>query len=461
MATTRTVSPYWAVGCIVAFLHLTLFVRDTQVIDGFFRADRASQRFHALQRVIEGGHENYAAFIAALVRNGIIGDYGLHAVFYSLGGPLAVIAFQVLLGIGAALCVVYIGSRAFSSKNMALAAGLLYGVLPQSLAFPHQLLTESIANPFLIFGTAGLLHALENPRARNWFLAGLAMGIAALIRPALMLLPLIAAALLIGLRGGRAYSGKAAIVAVSGLAPFVLWCMFMLVQVGKFGPGESTQDLGLNFSQSTAKVLLSEGLAPADGKAPDWLPQRLTLGQYLGYVINHPKGFANLYFKNIFVMLSDSGIGRLYVDLLGNGAQERLALQDPSVGWRAELTNHGPLAMLRAGWRLAPGTILAGVLGALGFAMVNLGALIAYVVLLRGNSLLRNTLGPLQQRWCLAFLLATPIYVLATSEVVAYAPSRLRSQGEFAWAILACFGWAIVRQWRRRVIDFKAAADAA
>jgi hypothetical protein len=55
---------------------------------------------------------------------------------------------------------------------------------------------------------------------------------------------------------------------------------------------------------------------------------------------------------------------------------------------------------------------------------------------------LRSSAGSLQQRWCLAFLLVIPIYVVATSQVVAYAPSRLRSQGEFAWAILACFGWA-------------------
>jgi hypothetical protein len=95
---------------------------------------------------------------------------------------------------------------------------------------------------------------------------------------------------------------------------------------------------------------------------------------------------------------------------------------------------------------LAPGTILAGVVGALGFALVNFGTVVAYVVLLRRGSILRSSARCLQERWCIAYLLVIPLYVLATSQVVAYAPSRLRSQGEFAWAILACFGWACARR---------------
>lgn len=461
MARARTVaSPYWIVGSTVAILQFALFVLDIGAGDGFLRADRASQRFHAIRNLIDAG-DGYTAFVGCLVKQGSIGDYAIHAAFYWIGGPPAVIVFQVLLAIGAALCVTYISWRAFLSKNLAIAGGLLYGLLPQSLAFPHQLLTEAISNPMVIFGTAGLVRALEPPaRTRVWLLSGLAMGIGALVRPALILLPLVAAALAAFLDRERAPAWKSGLFALSGLAPFVLWCAFMFAHVGKFGPGESTQDLGLNLSQSTAKVLSSEGAAPADGRAPDLLPTRLTLGEYLHYVRKYPGGFANLYLKNTLVMVMDSGIGRLYVDLLGFGAGERIKMQDPSIGWRAQLTNHGPLAMLRQGWKLAPGTIVAGVLGALGFALINMGTLVAYGVLLRRNSLLRSP-GLLQRRWCLAFLLALPVYVLVTSQVVAYAPSRLRSQGEFAWALLACFGWACVRRYLRRAVgsDTEPAAE--
>jgi hypothetical protein len=165
----------------------------------------------------------------------------------------------------------------------------------------------------------------------------------------------------------------------------------------------------------------------------------------------YPKGFANLYFKNILVMVADSGIGRLYVDLLGFGADERLQFQDPALGWRAQLTNHGPLAMLEHGWETAPGTIVAGISGAIGFALVNIGMVAAYAVLLRRRSFLGGPAAALPQRWCAAVLLVIPLYVLATSQVVAYAPSRLRSQGEFAVAILACLGWAgLYTAWRHR-----------
>jgi 4-amino-4-deoxy-L-arabinose transferase-like glycosyltransferase len=440
---------YWIVGIAVGLVHCLLFLHDLVDGAGFFRADRAPQRFHAMRNLL--GADDGAAFLASLVKQGNIGDYGIHAFFYALGGPPAVIAFQILLAVVAALCVTYIAWRTFPSKNIAVAAGLLYGFLPQTLAFPHQLLSESIANPCIIFGMAGILRAMQKPRRfAGWCLSGLAMGIGALVRPALILLPIVAAGLWVALDSDRLRWPKATILAVSGLAPLMLWSLFMFSQVGKFGPGESNQDLGLNFSQSTAKVLLSEGAAPADGSVPDWLPKRLTFGEYFHYVGMYPTGFANLYFKNILVMLADSGIGRLSVDLLGFGAEERLRLQDPARGWRAQLTNHGPLAMLENGWQTAPATISAGVLGAIGFALVNVGMVAGYVVLLRRRSFLGGPAAALPQRWSAAVLLTLPIYVLATSQVVAYAPSRLRSQGEFAVAILACLGWvSLTAAWRR------------
>lgn len=435
----------------VGLAHVLLSLHDFADGAGFFRADRAAQRFHAIRNLLASVDDS-AAFLACLVKQGNIGDYGIHAFFYWLGGPAAVIAFQVLLAVAAALAVTYIAWRTFASKHIAVASGLLYGMLPQTLAFPHQLLSEAISNPFIIFGVAAVLHAMQTPRRwAGWCLAGVAMGIGAMVRPALILLPLVAAGLWIWLDRDRQYWSRAAAFAVCGLAPLMLWSLFMFSQVGKFGPGESNQDLGLNFSQSTAKVLLSEGVAPADGRVPDWLPKRLTFGEYFHYLREYPTGFANLYFKNTLVMVADSGIGRLYVDLLGFGADERLRFQDPALGWRAQLTNHGPLAMLRNGWRTAPGTIVAGVLGAIGYALINIGMVTAYWVLLRDRCRLGGPAAPLPQRWSAALLLAVPLYVLATSQVVAYAPSRLRSQGEFAVAILACLGWAaLCTAWHRR-----------
>ena len=433
---------YWVVGAVAAAAHLVLFLLDMVSPDGFLRADRARFRLHAIEHLLDA-RLDHQRFIACLVDQGNIGDYGIHAIFYGLGGPLAVIAAQITLALAAVLCVTYISWRVFGTEKLAIAGGLLYSLLPQSVAFPHQLLSEALSNPFLIFATAGVAHALERPvRIASWCLAGLCFGVAALVRPALVLLPLIAAGLLLVLDRARARPGQLGALVAAGFAPFMLWSTFMFAHTGSFGPGESKQDLGVNFAQSTGKVLLSEGRAPANGSTPQWLPQRLTLSEYLGYVWMYPGGFANLYLKNTVVMLTDSGIGHLYVDVLGFGASHRVELQDPGTGWRAQLTNTGPWAMLRALWRVAPGTMLAGLLGGVGFALVNAGLLAAYVVLLRSNSLLRSPANSLQLRWCLAFLLVVPVYVIVTSQVVSYAPSRLRSQAEFAWAILACYGWA-------------------
>jgi 4-amino-4-deoxy-L-arabinose transferase-like glycosyltransferase len=441
---------YWLVGGVVALVHAALFALDVRSPEAFFRADRAAQRFDAIQS-LTASTDSYQSFIDALVRLGNIGDYGIHAALYATCGRLGVIAFQVLLAIAASVLVVYISRRVWNSSAVAVCAGLTYGLLPQSIAFPHQLLSEAISNPFLIFGTAGFLGALQSPACTSrWCASGLFFGIAGLVRPALILLPLVATLLLLITNRRRVRTSAIAVYLVSGFVLFVSWGVFILAHTGHFGPGKSNQDLGLNLSDSTRKVLLAEGVGPQDGTAPEWLPPRLTLPEYLRYVRQYPRGFANLYATNVFAMIADSGIGRLYVDVLGFGADARLQLQDPVTGWRAQLTNHGVVAMLKTGWRVAPGTITAGLLGALAFALINIGLLVAYFTLLRRGSPLWASQEEGVRRWCLSFLLILPLYVIATSQVVAYAPSRLRSQGEFAWAILACIGWAAIHRYATR-----------
>jgi 4-amino-4-deoxy-L-arabinose transferase-like glycosyltransferase len=326
-------------------------------------------------------------------------------------------------------------------------------LLPQSVAFPHQLLSESISNPMIVFGTAAFVRALESPRRlSSWLLSGLCFGLGGIVRPALSLLPILALGLLAITDRRVALSRVGPAFFAASLVLILGWCLFMFQQTGRFGLGESGQDLGLNFSDSVTKVLLDEGVGPPDGSRPEWLPVRITAAEYFGYMQRYPMGFLNLYSKNVFVMVADSGIGRLYVDLLGFGAEARIRLQHPADGWRAQLNNHGVIAMLKHGFTVAPGTIVAGVVGALAFALVNLGVLASYAAVARSGVRLwkRDSGTSLAQRWCLAYLLIVPLYVVMTSQVVAHAPSRHRSQGEFAWAILACVGWFALRHWRAR-----------
>jgi hypothetical protein len=443
---------YRVVGGVLALLHLGLVIFDVFNADGFMRADRADQRITAMERFLAALGDG-DRLLAVMVRQGNFFDYGIHALLYGAVGRIGLIAFQIALAIAAALSVVYIVERVFRSGRLALAAGLLYGLLPQSIAFPHQLLSESISNPMIVLGTAAFIRALESPRRLSgWLLSGLCFGVGGIVRPALCLLPILALMLLaIGDRRFALSRSGSAFIAAS----FVLmlgWCLFMFQQTGRFGLGESGQDLGLNFADSVSKVLLDEGVGPPDGSRPEWLPMRISTAEYFAYMRQYPVGFVNLYSKNVFVMVADSGIGRLYVDLLGFGAEARIRLQDPVLGWRAQLNNHGVLAMLRQGFSVAPGTIIAGVVGALAFALINLGVLAAYVAVVRAGTAIwkRDGGATLAQRWCLAYLLILPLYVVMTSQVVAHAPSRHRSQVEFAWAILACVGWFALRHWRAR-----------
>jgi 4-amino-4-deoxy-L-arabinose transferase-like glycosyltransferase len=442
---------YWSAALLVGSLHLILLWLDWSDGAGFFRADRVPQRLANILALIERPPDGPESLASVLASRGNIGDYGFHAVLMAISGRMGVTVVQVLLALASVFCVVNIALRASGSPRVALASGLLYGLLPQSLAFPHQLLSEAFSNPLLIFGVAAFGAALQKGSLlRTWVISGLCFGLAGLVRPALLPLPVLAVLLLAIVERvhWRRVAGRAGGFMVASAAPFVLWSLFMLVQTGHFGLGESNQDLGLNLSQSTAKVLLTEGVGGPDGSAPAWLPARLTLPEYATYVVTYPAGFLNLYTKNFLVMIADSGIGRLYVDLLGNGAEARAALQDPVTGWRAQLTNHGVMAMLSRGFETAPGTIVAGLLGAALFAAVTFGMVAGYVAMLSPGSPLRSNARQSAVRWTHALLLVLPLYVLCTSQVVAYAPSRLRSQSEFAWAILACIGWVFLRRLR-------------
>src|SRR4051812_7849415 len=327
-------------------LHAGLFAYDLAHPDRFLMADRAGERMDVI-RAFQGSAD-WAGFVGS---HGIPGDWLPHAILYAAGGPFFVIAIQIALVLLSIVWVRDLAERAGLGARCAFAAALLYGLLPQTLVFPHQLATEALFDPLVVLSFRLAVGAGS----------GLAIGAATLIRPITIAWPLIVAAVSSGISTTKRFGYVA-----GALAPVLAWMLFVLAMTGEFSLGRSGHDLGHNLyerMQRTAAAL------PASER-PEPRPSGQTtarLGEYLAFVASHPVA-AGLHSARDFATLGvKSGIERLALDYVDAFPQTRLSLQDSSDGWRARVEQQGFLHAFAAMAVSQPGVILVSGLGALLF----------------------------------------------------------------------------------------------
>lgn len=407
-------------------VHLALLAHDAAHLERFVRADRAEQRMGVIESFVavlrDGG--SIRDFLAG---HGVPGDWLPQALLYAAGGPLFVIAVQVALALASIAWVHEIAKRVLPERA-ALAATLVYALLPHSLALPHQLTTEAIFVPLIIlsfriaFGPA----------------SGLALGAAALIRPVIVLWPAVCAPRTLG------GWGRSAGYLAAALGPLFAWALFMLAATGEFTLGKAGHDLGHNLYQRMHRMAAALPEAERPARRPPG-ETTATLGEYLRFVAQHPAAAAAHGARDVATMSVKSGIERLVMDKFDWFAASRAGLQDPATGWRARVESRGPLAVAMEILREEPGLILvSGGTAALFIAFMALAALGAWDWLRRRSSADAQTR---RQRW---LLLAFVVYVFATAQAVDAAQSRHRAPAEFALTLLAVAGWLRLRQPKKR-----------
>ncbi|MFT5994410.1 MAG: 4-amino-4-deoxy-L-arabinose transferase-like glycosyltransferase [Bradymonadia bacterium] len=116
------------------------------------------------------------------------------------GTPIAPVVLQQVMGV-ASTAIAYKCARCFASMNASAVAALLLSVTGPVLFYE----TRALADPAVMFsfslGLWALLSAARSPSALRWAVAGVALGVATLGRPNVLLIsPLIAAAVLWSLR---------------------------------------------------------------------------------------------------------------------------------------------------------------------------------------------------------------------------------------------------------------------
>lgn len=386
----------------LAALHAAMLVYDLAHPERFLRADRALERMGAIEKA------------AQYTSHGIVGDWLPQAILWHSGGQYFVIAVQIILALASVLWVRDIGLRIGLSGPRAAAAAGVYALLPHTLVFPHQLASEAIFMPLVVLG----FRLGTSPGG------GLALGLAALVRPVTLLWPLLQAML------GKASFWRCAGFVTLALAPLVAWVGVVHHKTGEYSMGRSGHDLGSNLYYRMQRM------------APDAAPQkpegerRASVLEYLRFVAAHPARAAAHSARDLLALTLKSGIERVTLDYLDLFPQAREGLQDPAAGWRASVESRGAIATFVDLLKAQPGLVLSSLVASALFVILLALAVCGAWRLGNPNGLVLG-----------AFVL----YIAATAQGVDAAQSRHRAPAEFALCLLALAAWPSGRKGAPRV----------
>ena len=436
-ATSKRISAIGWVLLAFAVLHGLMLVYDYLHPTVFMNADRALARWQAIQGLYQAwSGDRLAEFLAS---HGIVGDYLFQGLFMAWFGRYGLILLQVGLTLLAGFSVYRIGILLGMATAWSALAGGIYLLLPHTLIFPHQLAAEAIYSPLLTISLWLTIGALvrkdQNALYLGWsgWLGAVLVGIANLIRPVTLLWPLLPVLLLFSmLRRHCALN-----YAWMAFFPLVVWASFLGLQTGHFGFGASDHDMPHNLYQRTARVV--ETLPPSEQTEaraqflPSGAQGTLTLGDYLKFGLRYPAPFLLHSVRDGMVFFAKSGIERIPIDYLMINPAARASLQDADSGWRKHLESKGIGAALGYLWR-TQGMVFVLSIGGAVMLLVMMG-----LALFGARQLLQRQAAP-EQRAAIWLLLALPLYLFFTSQVVDAVQSRHRAPAEAALVLLAVAG---------------------
>jgi len=263
------------------------------------------------------------------------GPEGLRTPLYPLlvavsdrfaGDPIRpVLVLQALLW-----ALMGIGLLVFTEKRYGMVAGLTSAILmlisPLSLKYGPSLMSENLFAPVLVAGALVFFRAREKGSLRLFALAGLLIGLSALVRPSSLALGVILALLV-----GRPLLKRGAVFAGLWLAPVGMWVIRNWLTFG-FPFFSTIFSLNLTFQHAPMVIASAEGI-PLDeaekrvdqdlrnryGADETWAydPEKLNIMLPYGFEVvrNHPVEYAKLYLKGSLMCFGPSDPGSLGMSL--------------------------------------------------------------------------------------------------------------------------------------------------
>jgi hypothetical protein len=426
-------------------LHMGMLAYDIFHPDLFLQADRAAMRLASAQGFLNtlGGGE-LAKYIAS---HGVVGDYVIQAMLFNLGGAPLIIITQILLTLLGGYGVYRVACLLGWNERLAVSACALFFLSPHSIVFPHQLASEALHTPLQVLSLWALavcLARLECGRRAIWLLifAALCTGLAALVRPVTLLWPLVAGLVILFVH--RVKTG--AVFLLVAYSPVVAWMVFIGLQTGKYGMGESSFDMPHNLYQRVWRI--SQTMSPTNENRvrQQFLSQEkgiLNTGEYLRFGVEYPLPFLKHALRDMGMFIGKSGVERLTIDYLELRGADHKSLQQDTGGWRQRFEQEGALATIHYLWRSQGFVLALSVVGSL------IMLVITFLAIVGGSSLFTQLRPNVQwQRGIVLLIVMLPLYVLFFSQVVNAMQSRHRAPAEGGLALLAVAGTACLSRHR-------------
>ncbi|WP_169805737.1 ArnT family glycosyltransferase [Novosphingobium rosa] len=406
-------------------LHLLILAYDAATqFRAFSWGDRGLER----TRILKIFADLHDPLLPAMTQSPIVpGEYAFALIPWRLAGPTGVILMQIALAVLAAWLVARLAGRIAPWPRAPLACGLIYGCIPQNLAFPHQLVTEAIVTPLCMVWLYATLSGLRGGRITPFLIGGLALGLAMLTRPVVMLmLPVtFALALLCPPARARLLGPGLYAMAAMALLPFAIWVAIFTAITGHIGYNTGSANLAWNLR---SKILITEkanGITPPE----DVVAQEAgaSPARFLTEVRLHPVPFAKAAVLDTVTVFVRGNTTKITVDYLGIG-------RDPA-GWRQQLVYAHDAQKAWLAQVLSPVFLLeeAGSL---------LTGLFFAFVLWRVLAMLREAMraapsAPSDPVFLTLAAAAWLINVLLSAQMVDQAQGRLRNPAEAAFVLFA------------------------
>jgi Dolichyl-phosphate-mannose-protein mannosyltransferase len=438
---------------VAAVIQVLLFLYD--LLSGFapfLRGDRSYHRFEALK---EFAAAPWGDALAVMTASPVTpGEYVFVYPAYAVFGIGGIVAFQIALQLIALACVVDLANRLFRWHYAPLVCGLAYALLPHNIVFPHQLVTEAVASPLIVFFIYAYFRLARVPNIADAVLSGLFLGAAVLIRPALVsIVPVILVVHLLAARHlwprALRWCGLTALIAV---VPFAIWTAAFTGHTGKFGFTSGVANLQWNLRSKVFLVHTKNSL-PLPAELAGYQSygdlyrdsNGIGVGRFVQIAGEHPVAFIKGVTLDALIVSGRADISKILVDYFSIGDRE--AFKD----WRQRWSDEGVpglIAWLQESWAAA----LAIVLELAGSVIMLCagGAAILFsvyaVICIRSTA---DVLGPLGYGVVIVNV-AVLWSALASAQIVDQAQGRLRHPAEASIILLLGFAVVCLSHYRSR-----------
>ncbi|MFO1127720.1 MAG: hypothetical protein U1E66_04690 [Rhodospirillales bacterium] len=321
----------WVLACFALFVlvHGVLLAHDIRNPEAFYEGDRADKRANKVRVFLDipdlrkvssptwssipalpfdGNIPKDLTVTEKLLNLGPPGDYLFHALPYAIGGPVAVILVQLVLGLVAVVCVFQLARLLGLSEVYASLGTALYILLPSSLFQPHVLVSEGLFNPLVAIAVYLLVRTVQVSFRWPAFLVAIALlAVAMEIRTQLVLYPFVLVAIfLYYFRRNWARFVVPTLIVCFALP--VAWVLFVSSQPNELVIAKTELSARRNLSGIVARMSLRAGFPFERGAYPG---EEIPIPEFLGYAIRYPLALVQVKTTDVVELVSNPGITAL------------------------------------------------------------------------------------------------------------------------------------------------------